>query len=131
MSRARIGLRMPKVTVATPLEVTGMPVRLHGAMQAVAQASGLKKLTQTQLQELSGVAQSSISRLLNKKRAGGGHVAHAVLIAQALGVRPGWLIVGEEPMRPAGAVVPRLPQVVDADAQRPANVGVAAKHGKK
>jgi transcriptional regulator with XRE-family HTH domain len=122
---------MPKITVKVPLEVTGLPGRLRVAMKAVATASGLPKLTQEQLESLSGVAQSSISRLLNERRSAGGHIAHAVLIANALAVRPAWLIVGEEPMRAAGAVIPILPKIIDADAQRPANVRVRAEDNKK
>lgn len=122
---------MPKITVQVPLEVTGLPGRLRVAMKDVATASGLPKLTQEQLETMSGVAQSSISRLLNEKRSGGGHIAHAVLIANALGVRPAWLITGEAPMRAAGVAVPILPKVIDADAQRPANVRVRAEHDKK
>jgi transcriptional regulator with XRE-family HTH domain len=121
---------MPKITIDVPLEVTGLPVRLRAAMKDVATASKLKRITQEQLEAVSGVAQSSISRLLNEKRAGGGHIAHAFLLARALGVRPAWLITGEEPMRAANAVVPVFPKIIDADAESAPDVRVRSEHDK-
>lgn len=96
---------MPRVTIDVPPEVQQLPLRLELAMRAAG-------VNQVELARVSGVGQSAISRLLSGRETGGA-LAHIVLIARALGVRVGWLAVGEEPMREAGH---RGPAVVNADA---------------
>jgi transcriptional regulator with XRE-family HTH domain len=110
---------MPKLTLKMPPEVRGLPSRLKTAMG---------DMTQDELKKRSGVAQSAISRLLNRKRASGGMIGHIVLIAKALNVRVGYLAVGEEPMRRPGETEPPPLDVIDADAQDAPNVRMRAKN---
>jgi transcriptional regulator with XRE-family HTH domain len=107
---------MPKLTLKMPTELRGFPHRLAEAMVGV---------TQQELEGLSGISQSAISRL-RSGRPSGGSILHVVLIAQALNVRIGWLLVGEGPMRPGGPL-----EFFDADAHRTADVPVRTKHHQK
>lgn len=113
---------MPKLTIPIPAEARELPLRLALAIKAA-------RLTQGELGKRTGIAQSAISRLLSE-RPSGGLVAHVVTLAIALDVRVGWLLVGEEPMRPPGS---RAPIVIDADAQakRPAHVAMRAKNKRR
>ena len=110
---------MPKLTIKTPPEVQELPLRMELAMRAGG-------VNQVELARRTKVAQSAISRLLSE-RPSGGLVAHLVTIANALDVRVGWLLVGEEPMRLPGS---RAPVVIDADAasQRAPHVSMRAKN---
>lgn len=115
---------MPKVTIKVPIEVQTLPLRLQDAMKRAG-------VNQPELARRSGVAQSAISNLCSAARSAGGSLGHVVLIANALGIRVGWLAVGEEPMRAPGS---RAPVIVDADAiagrKRSPHVSVRTKEHK-
>lgn len=115
---------MPKVTVKVPTEVQTLPLRL---MEAMSDAH----LNQPELSRRTGIAQSAISRLcsLDKRtrRKTGGSLAHIVILAEALGVRVGWLAVAEPPKRAPGA---RPPIVIDADAVAQSSTDVAMRPEK-
>lgn len=73
---------------ALPPEIQAFPARLELAMlRADAKESGL------------GLPQPTVNRLRKGKRPDppGSTIVH---LAHALGVRPGWLLSGEEPMHP-------------------------------
>lgn len=113
---------MPKVTIKVPVEVKLLPSRMEQAMQ-------LEGVDQRELGRRAGLSQSTVSRLLTGRETGGS-VAHVVLAARALRVRVGWLIEGEEPMRPGS----RAPVVIDADAaagDHSPDVPVRSKHNRR
>ena len=109
---------MPKTVLKQPSELRGFPTRLRGLLKELA-------LTQQDLEKLSGVSQSAISRLMSG-RDNGGYVLHALLIANAANVRLGWLLLGEEP-RALG----KPPQLWNADAKGASHVAARAKDHKK
>lgn len=116
---------MPKLTVKVPSEVQTLPLRLQ---QAIDEA----RVTQAQLAKHTGVAQSAISRLCSTERKSrrkmGGSVAHVAILAEALRVRVGWLIMNEPPERAPGV---KPPIIIDADAaQNAPDVRMRAKHHK-
>lgn len=88
-----------------PESFAGFPERLRAAMKD-------DDINATQLGEVAGVSKQVITRALNGERRDGMRAASLVLLAEALGVRVGWLVAGELPVR--GSV----PVTVDsADAQ--------------
>lgn len=67
-------------------------------------AAAIERLDGVQLAEKSGVESSTISRIYNR-RAQETPAPTVILLAQALGVRAGWLLSGEEPMRGTAVIV--------------------------
>ena len=82
----------------------GFPDRLRDAMRE-------DDINATQLGEVAGVSKQVITRALNGERRDGMRAASLVLLAEALGVRVGWLVAGELPVR---GNVPMTTESIDA-----------------
>jgi transcriptional regulator with XRE-family HTH domain len=83
---------VPKLTTPIDEDFSALPERIALAIKQ----SGL---TQRKAAEAAGIQQSAISRV-DSDRLGGVSANQLVRLAKALSVRVGWLLVGEEPMRP-------------------------------
>lgn len=116
---------MPQITNKLP------PGWLKGLAGRLEEAMGDANFTQKDLEASSRVTQGNISLLLNQQRETGGTVAAAIRLANALHVRVGWFLVGEEPKRLPGVLPPPKPKLVDVDKEPGAHVSVRAKHSKK
>lgn len=77
-------------------EVRSLPRRLALAREE-------SNLNSLELDDLAGVGRGRTSRAENGKRVNGLPLDTVIKMARALGVRPAWLALGEEPMRAAPA----------------------------
>lgn len=88
---AGVAEKRPTKALATADEFRTFPLRLRLARETA-------KLTGVELSDKCGIDQSVISRYENGKRVAGMTANSVILLANALGVRSGWLLSGEEPM---------------------------------
>lgn len=116
---------MPKRTKRIDPVLSGFPDRLRLARDAA--GMGTRKLG-----ELSGVGVGCVSRYENRQAFEGVSASNVAALARALGVRVGWLLAGEPPMRDDGhfAVVELTPQLVKILRDSTAQVQPASASGR-
>lgn len=98
---------MPKRKPAAPVTRTkpSVPDSLLEFPERLREAMTDDDLNATQLAELAGVSTQLVTRALKGERRDGMQAASAIKVANALGVRVGWLLAGENPKHAGGVGV--------------------------
>lgn len=104
--------RKPRETVERkPVEV---PDAILDLPKRLAEAMERDDINATQLSERADVSKQVITRLLNGERRDGVRGASIIKLANALGVRVGWLLAGEKPENAGTFETPEAARIVAA-----------------